>query len=238
MKQILILSFFILLFSCNQKGNDTILTNTEVEELANKNLRGQIISSENMILIDTLKSIYLIPIGQRFLDKKENIEDRSTLGLLSTGSYKTRYYGYNNFVVYFEKNKRSINIFNKRLLLSLLERRKVGEDNILFFEGINKDSNKNGRYDNEDIKSFFVYSVENGQLKEIFEPYNHLISYNIIPNTKNIIVQFGIDRDSSGTYEMKDEPTHYLQYDFETDQKFNVIGDSLMNAMQKILDGK
>jgi hypothetical protein len=157
---------------------------------------------------------------------------------MSSKRYSDNYYGYNNFVLYFEKLKESIIIFNERYILSFLEHRKVDNDNIVIFEGINKDSNKNGKYDNEDIKSLFVFSVDLRKLKEIFEPNCHIISYNIIPKTKNIIVQYGLDKDSSGTYEMKDEPSHYKQYDFNTNQGYNVVGDSLLTTIQEILDGK
>lgn len=238
MRQVFTILFLLTLISCNQHRNDTILTNNEAEKLASNNLRKQIISSEGIFLLDTIKSVYLIPIGQRFLNKEENIENNGTLGLIGSKRHTDKYQGYNNYVVYFEKSKKSVNIFNERYLVLMQEYRKVDNDNIILFEGINTDSDKNGKFDYDDIKTLFVYSVNEGKLNKIFEPFNHLISYTIVPDTKNIIVQFGIDRDSSGTYDMKYEPSHYLQYDFETNQKYDVIGDSLMNAMQKILDGK
>ncbi len=236
MKNLLLIFTVIFLISCQEKNNGTIPITEKASALHPENKRIQIVSLENMSLLDSLRSIYLIPVGQKFLDKAENIDESGSLGLFSSERYS--YGGYNNFVLYFEKEKRTLSLFKDRFLIRLLEFRKVDDEITLIFSALNKDSNKSGSYDSEDIKSLFVYSLKNEKIVEIFEPYKHYLDYQIVPRSNDIIVHYGLDRDSSGTFERSDEPMTYIQFNLETNERFNVVNDSLMDNIQGVLDGK
>ncbi|MEP1489410.1 MAG: hypothetical protein ABJK28_13390 [Algibacter sp.] len=87
-----------------------ILSDEKIEKLQKENKRKQVISYKTPKLIDTLNSVYIIPVSHKTLNEKEDIN-----GLLSTyassagdfnrtlldSRYSNRFYGaFNNVVIY------------------------------------------------------------------------------------------------------------------------------------------
>jgi hypothetical protein len=236
---LLVLISVILISSCNNEDkNNQILTANETKELLDQNLRKQIVSFKEPLLIDTLNSVYLIPVNQKFLDKTENVADDGVLRLRSSKKSYRNYSSFNNIALYFDKTGNVIQILNERYLINEIDYSCIDNDIIITFSGINEDTNKDKKLNYEDIETFFIYSVNQDKLLKVTEKEMSFISYKFIPETKNLILIFGHDRDANGEFDQKNEPTYVYRFDFDKEELKPVIDSVKMNEIQKNLDGK
>lgn len=237
---LLFLISVVLISSCkNGDRNDQILTVEETKELLDQNLRKQIVSFREPLLIDTSNSIYLIPVKQKFLDKAENVEDDDgVLGLMSSRKSYKHYSSFNNIAIYFDKSGVVNQVMKKRYLLGNVDYKKIDNDFIITFTGINNDTNGDKKLNYEDLSTLFVYSVNQNNLLKVYKKEMHVISYDFIPFSKNLIIVFGHDRDSSGEFDFKDEPTYVYRFDFEKAELKPIIDSDQLTTFQEVLDGK
>lgn len=236
---LLIFISVVLISSCkNEDKNNQILTADESKELLDQNLRKQIVSLKEPLLIDTLNSVYLIPVSQKFLDKAENVEDDGVLGIMSSKKSYRNYSSFNNIALYFDKTGNVIQVLNERYLINGINYSYIDSDILITFSGLNEDTNKDKKLNYEDIETFFVYSVNQDKLLKVTEKEMSFISYEFIPETKNLILVFGHDRDANGEFDRKNEPTYVYRFDFEKEELKPVIDSVKMNEIQKNLDGK
>ncbi len=237
---VLFLISVVLIFACqNGDRNNQILTAEETNELLNQNLRKQIVSFREPLLIDTSNSVYLIPVKQKFLDKAENIEDDDgVLGLMSSRKSYKHYSAFNNIAIYFDKSGVVNQVMKERYLLRNIDHEKIDNDIIITFTGINNDTSGDKKLNYEDLSTLFVYSVNQDTLLKVYEKEMHVISYDFIPFSKNLIVVFGHDRDGSGEFDRKDEPTYAYRFDFEKAKLKPIVDSAQLTAFQEILDGK
>lgn len=236
---ILILLSAVLISSCKTEDkNNQILTTEETKELSNQNLRKQIVSFKEPILIDTLNLVYLIPVNQKFLDKAENVEDDGVLGIMSSRKSYRNYSSFNNIGLYYDKTGKVIPILNERYLINGIDYHYIDNDILITFSGLDKDTNRDKKLNYEDLETFFVYSVNKNKLSKVTEKDMTFISYEFIPETKNLIFVFGHDRDLNGKFESKNEPTYIYRFDFEKEELKPVIDSLKMNEFQENLYGK
>ena len=240
MRKIVLILISMVLFSSCQKGdkNNQILTAEETKELLDQNLRKQIISFREPLLIDTLNSVYLIPVKQKFLDKAENVDDDGVLGLMSSRKSYKHYSSFNNIVIYFDKTGIVNQVMKERYLINWIDNVNIGNDILITFTGVNKDTNGDEKLNYEDLVTFFVYSVNQDKLLKAYEKEMHVVSYEFIPNSKNLIVVFGQDRDGNGEFDSKNEPTYIYRFDFEKEELKPIIDSAGLTAFQEILDGR
>jgi len=127
---------------------------------------------------------------------------------------------------------------NERYLINGINYSYIDSDILITFSGLNEDTNKDKKLNYEDIETFFVYSVNQDKLLKVTEKEMSFISYEFIPETKNLILVFGHDRDANGEFDRKNEPTYVYRFDFEKEELKPVIDSVKMNEIQKNLDGK
>lgn len=219
-----------------------ILSDEKIEELQKENKREQIISYENPKLIDTLNSIYIIPVSHKNL-----FEAEALLGLLNVrkGSYTSednrysrQFYGaYNNLIIYNQKSELTHKLFDKRVNFSKVNVEYFDDEILLLFNVSEKDTYKDGVINLLDFKSLYVYSIKQKKLKKIGIEAMDVYSYKFLNESKNLIISFGIDKNKDGKYDELNEPSILKKYNFETEKLSDVIGEKINSELQKMLEG-
>ncbi len=238
-KAISLTILMIILISCDRNiSNNELISENKTQELVQQNLRQQVISINEPTLLDTLRSIYIIPVGQKFLDKAENIDNGGGLGLMSSRKSKGRYFSsYNNLLIYFQKDKKTVQVLNERYLINSLIDHKIQDDIIITFYGINRDSNNDDVINQDDLKTLFVYSINEDTLYKIHLQDYDVQDYKFVPNTKDLLIRFGQDRDSNGTFEYKNEPITIKEFDYDKNKLIDILDKDLIDSLQSNLDG-
>ncbi|WP_121668011.1 hypothetical protein [Mesonia aquimarina] len=227
-------------FNNNDKG---ILSDEKIEQLQKENKREQIISYETPILIDTLKSKYIIPVSYRNLKKKEDIN-----GLLNATSsanyektdnrYSRAFYGeFNNVIVYNSINNIKKKLFNKRVNFNDIKTEYFDDDILLLIKASDKDTHKDGVINLDDFKSLYFYSFTQNQSKKIGIENMDVYNYKFLNNSKDLIIEFGVDKNKNGRYENYNEPIIIKKYDFKTGKLINVIDKEMNSELQNTLEG-
>jgi len=219
-----------------------ILSDEKIEELQKENKREQIISYQNPKLIDTLNSIYIIPVSHKNLNEAENIN-----GLLNArkrnyepedNRYSRRLYGsYNNLIIYNQKSESAKKLFDKRVNFNNIKAEYFNDDILLLFKASEKDTHKDGVINLLDFKSLFIYSIREKKLKKIENEKMDIFSYTFLNDSKNLIISFGIDKNKDGKYEAFNEPTIIKKYNYQTEELTNIIGEEINSELQKTLEG-
>lgn len=221
-----------------------ILAEEKVEELAQENKRKQIISYTLPRLVDTLNSIYIIPVSHRTLNETEDI-DEGVLGIMdakvSSGygkRYSKSYQGvFNNLLIYDSKAEITERLFSTRVNLGTIRTEYFDDEILLLFEAADKDSNKDGIINLEDLKSLYYYSLIEKKLNKIGLPGSDINNYKFDNMSKDLIIRFGIDYDESGEFEAYREPSTLRKYIYKTGELIQIVDDANHNELQKILEG-
>ncbi|MCT8341208.1 hypothetical protein MG296_14170 [Flavobacteriaceae bacterium TK19130] len=227
-------------------GNDFetgILSDEKIEELQKENKREQVISFRQPSLIDTLNSIYIIPVSHKTLDELEDIS--GVLNAYGPSDYKSgdsRYsndiYGtYNNVIVYQPNNGTSKKLFNKRINFDRIQSEYFSDNIYLLMNVAQKDTYKDGVINLRDFKSLYIYSLENEELKNVAIDGMDVYDFEFLNQTKDLIIRFGIDKNNDGTYNEFNEPTILKKYNLEIGKLVDIVDDKIRSELQKTLEG-
>lgn len=224
-----------------------ILSEEKIEQLQKENKREQVISFETPKLIDTLNSVYVIPVSHKNLNEKEDID---ALGLLNSYSgpdsgydqiddrYSSRVYGaFNNLIIYDQKSEKNNKLFDQRVNFKNFDVEYFSDDILLIFKVAEKDTYRDGVINLLDFKSLYVYSFNEKKLKKIESQKMDVFSYKFLNNSKDLIIRFGIDKNNDGKYENHNEPTIIKKYSFETERLTDIILEKTSSDLQKMLEG-
>lgn len=221
-----------------------ILSDEKIEELQKENKREQVISYENPRLIDTLNSVYIIPVSYKTLNEPEDIG--KTLNAFTSGDineksdyrYSSYHYGaFNNLILYDSKNIRSKNLFDKRVNFNQIEAEYFEDDILLLMKVSEKDTYKDGVINLLDFKKLYIYSFEKKELKSVGIDGMDIVSYKFINKRKDLTLLFGVDKNDDGKYEEHNEPTLIKRYDFESGKLTDVVDKKIDSELQQILEG-
>ena len=226
-----------------------ILSEEKIEKLQKENKREQVISYETPILIDTLNSKYIIPVSHKTLNEKEDI---GLNGLLNgfTGSsssdsdrikderYSRKYYGeYNNIVVFNELNSKSEKLFNQRINFNEIKSEYFGKEILVLLNASEEDTFKDGVINLRDLTSLYIYSMKENKMRKIGIEGMDVYNYKFINKSKNLIIEFGIDKNKNGAFESYNEPIILKKYNFEKEKLEEVIDKKISSELQKKLEG-
>lgn len=221
-----------------------ILSDEKIEELQKENKREQVISFRHPKLIDTINSIYIIPVSHKTLDEQEDIS-----GLLnafgsssdyeySDNRYSRELYGaYNNIIVYHENEEISNKLFNKRINFNRIESEYFDDEIFLLMNVSEKDTYKDGVINLKDFKSLYIYSLKSQELKNIKIDGMDVFDYNFLDNTKDLVIRFGIDKNKDGSYNEYNEPTIIKKYNLESGKLIDIVSDDIHKELQETLEG-
>ena len=228
------------------RQDDGILSDEKIEELQQENKRQQVISYDFPRLVDTINSIYIIPVRHKTLNAAEYI-DEEVLGVLdmySSGNvkvdsrYSNSYYGsFNNLLIYDLRKKSIETLFEERINFSEIRTEVIGNEIIVLFVASLKDTYKDGVINLKDLKSLYAYSLSDKKLRKISEDNLDVQHYDFILDSKNIIIRFGIDYNKDGQFDNTTEPSVIKKYDFAKDELVDIIDDETSKKLQKLLEG-
>lgn len=226
------------------QDDEGILSQEKIEELQEENKRQQLISYDFPRLIDTVNSIYVIPVRHQTLNAAEYI-DEGVLDMVgpsgkvkSDSRYSSYYYGsFNNLIIY-DMNKNSTKkLFDKRVNFGEIRTEIFDDDILVLFTAASKDTYRDGVVNLSDLKSLYIYSVKSHKLSAITMAGADIAHYDFIHNSKNIMLQFGIDHNKDGRYDDDSEPAMVKRYDFESDKIQDIVSRDMDNELQKLLEG-
>lgn len=228
------------------KQDDGILSEEKIEKLQQENKRKQVISYDFPKLIDTLNSIYIIPVRHKTLNAAEYI-DEEVLGVLdmySSGDvkvdsrYSKSYYGsFNNLLIFDLRNKSIETLFEERINFSEIRTEVIGNEIIVLFVASLKDTYKDGVINLKDLKSLYAYSLSDKKLRKISVDNLDVQHYDFILDSKNILISFGIDYDKDGQFDNTVEPSLIKKYDFAKDELVDIIDNETSKNLQNLLEG-
>lgn len=224
-----------------------ILSADKIEELQKDNKRLQFISLNFPNLVDTTNLIYVIPVGQRTLDKPVEIEGEilnmsndnfQSVLKESFGRYSEYDYGYfNNLIIYDHLNETTKTLFDNRLSFSLIETRYFKDEILVLLKAADIDSNKDQIINEGDFKSLYIYSITQKKLTQVRIENHDIMKYRFVEDTKNMILSFGIDKNNDGKYDPNREPTIIKKYKYPSGQLQDIVSIETVNKLQKLLDG-
>lgn len=222
-----------------------VLSDESVEELQRENKRQQLISFQMPQLVDTLNQVYIIPVGHKTLNRPEEIDD-GVLGLLNTFDgpsikdkrFSRRYYGsFNNLLVYDLKANKTQKLFDERINFNNIRTEYLANDILVIFEAAKKDTYKDGVINLKDYKCLYVYSMNERKLKEIEIENADVRNFSLIPNSRNLMIQFGLDKNGDGHYTTGNEPAFVRMYEFSTGKLIDLVDENMTANLQKKLEG-
>jgi hypothetical protein len=242
--------FFVVIEIASSFGNkseDGILSDEKIELLQKENKRQQIVSYQIPELVDTLNLIYMIPVSQKTLNKPEGIEDDEVLGLLdmSGGSFsserkyrKRSYYGsYNNLLIYDAKIEKLNKLFDDRVNFEKIDTKYFEDDVFIAFTAAASDSFKDGVINSTDLKKLYIYSVKEQKLKDIGLNNADVIAYKFVNDSKNLLVQFGIDYNEDGKYDSSKEPKTLRSFNYKSGVLSMIVSKDIHSQLQTKLEG-
>lgn len=233
--------------SFGSNNQDGILSDEKIELLQKENKRQQIVSYQIPELVDTVNLIYMIPVSQKTLNNPEGIEDDGVLGLLDMheGSFssgkkyrKRTYYGsYNNLLIYDAKKENSNKLFDDRVNFEKIDTKYFDNDVFIVFTAATADSYKDGLINANDLKKLYIYSVAEQKLKDVGLNNADVIAYKFVNESKNLLVQFGIDYNENGKYDSSKEPKTLRLFNYKSGELSEIVSKEIHSQLQKKLEG-
>ncbi|MDR2039350.1 MAG: hypothetical protein LBQ60_15610 [Bacteroidales bacterium] len=233
----------------NTTISNSLIADEKMEKLNQENLRLQIISYESPELIDTLNSVYIIPVSVSTLNKPETVveaADDGIMGLMDSyssarkkGYYRENYFDglYANLIIYQPVEDKTILLFNERIMLSKLRTYHFKDDILLVFFTAEKDSNKDGLVNFNDDTNLCIYSLKSGKMHRIAEGTNSIRDYQFIENSKDLLVEFSLSQYNDVKFKSY-KPGKIMRYEFETEKLSEVVPARIQQQMQNLVEGK
>lgn len=221
-----------------------VISSQQTSALLADSLRKQIISFDNITLLDSATSTYILPVRQATLKDSEAIGYEEDLNsMISESSYKKHRYGnrsvFNNLVIYNSKQNTSDLVFSERVSIMQYVTVSQNDQQSLLIIGTNKNTNQDKFLNPKDLQTLFVYQLATQQLTPI-PTKEHATVLSIFENkkTKDIIAKIGMDKNKNGSYEQRKEPVVFFKFDLGTMAFVPVVGEGQMRELQRLLEGR
>lgn len=224
---------------------DGILSDEKIDELQKENKRQQLISYDFPRLVDTANLIYIVPVSHKTLSDPEII-DEETLGLMdmsesnlkSEKRYSKNYYGsFNNLLIYDLNKKLLKKLFTERINFNEINIEYFNDDILVLFKAAETDSYKDGVINLDDFKSLYIYSIKEQKLRQIRLENSDVANFSFVNNSKDLIIQFGLDQDKDGKFDDYREPAMIKKYDFKGCNLMDIVDKGTHDLLQKTLEG-
>ena len=234
-------------YNTNDDAIETgILSDEKIEKLQKENKREQVISYETPKLVDTLNTVYIVPVSHKTLNEIEDIN-----GLLNAFSssandynenldnrYSGGFYGaFNNVIIYNPKEGTNTKLFDKRVNFNDIKTEYFENEILLLIKASEKDTYKDGVINLEDFKSLYIYSFSLNKMEKIGIDGMDVYNYKFINKSKDLVIEFGVDKNKDGKYEEYNEPTLIKKYDFKSGKLTDIIDQKTNSELQKMLEG-
>lgn len=228
-----------------------LIADEKTEVLNQENLRKQVISYETPWLIDTLKSKYIIPVSVQTLKKPEDIVplDEGLLGLMDmypTSHIKSSKYSYyrelrgkfTNLIIYDALTGKTQPLFDTRALIGDTKAYYFQDDILLLFYAAATDTDKNGVIDLNDVRSLYIYSLNNDVMQKISDGDNSIVDYRFMNNSKDLIVEISLGAYKKEQFLTNMVPNKMKKYNFDSQKLSEIIPEKVQAEMQRLVEGK
>ncbi len=223
-----------------------IIAQEETNQLLEDSTRRQIISFNQIGLIDSVSELFILPVTQENLDDLESIDE--SLGIINgmtSGSFNYKKYRryndgtFNNIVLYNAKKNQSDIIFKSRTSINNYRVERINGSIYLLITGTSIDTNKDKFLNSKDLQELFVYSVSKEELSKIQLNEDYSTLQILRPSkSKKLFGKFGLDRNQDGIFNLKKEPTVFKRINLEESKLLDVIQDNQVEMLQRLLEGR
>ena len=207
--------FLLLVFIVIELGifdsRDSLSKSIVIDNVDNKRPKNfeQVVSFSEVVVIDSTHGIYMLPISHvniRTNSKKpEEISFYEGYGKRVSSYFK--YSGeFNNIVIYESKTKSSFSVFDSTIFIDRIDHYRISNTNYLIIRGTNEDSNNDGLLDENDLFSLFLFRLSDRLTSKINSEGQSFRSFQLMQNSEDFIVEYGIDANNNGTFESGKEP--------------------------------
>lgn len=223
----------------NRETDTRMIANREAEELKADSLRKQVVSFNQVVLVDTPGLKYLIPVGQATLEHAEayglDLSNRKSHYSDDGGNART----FNNLLLYDGKSGKVEKIFSKRLSINHFEIAfEALHQPVVFMDVTEDDSNKDGFFDSRDMEKLFFYRIHDRLLFEVDAPGKKFLQIILHKSPDEALVQYGVDKDHDGVFEESFEPKVFYRLNLADGKPDEIISQQLIDELQRQLEGK
>jgi hypothetical protein len=222
------------------RSNPGIIAGDEIEQLRSDSLRRQVISFNQIELIDTAKGIFLVPVEFANLEKKESIEYEYYEGKGSFDLNKSyhKFRQYSNLILYQPTTGLQQEVFDKRVSVGQYKLIELGEKTILLISYADEDTNGDDRLDGTDLQRLAYVVTGQNELQLVnYLPRSSFIRGFLLHDHNQIIIQLGFDKDKDGKFEYGKEPMHFYQLKPGSDNLSPLLSEEKVKQLQQRLDG-
>lgn len=237
--------FFFISEISRSFRRDNVRDNALTVEANHVNPDGQKVKTQEISfstprLIDTLKTLYLIPVSQVNLQVPEAERDvvdisSSAYGKRSKYSYYQYTGSFNNIILFNQKENRKAAAFKEKVNINSFRNYMISGKHYLLIEGTADDSNKDGKLKESDLQSFFIYNIDDDILKSVSINGAGLVEYYILNDTDEIILRFGFDKDKNGEYDNYTEPTYLKKYSISENKTTDLLEPEMIKGLQDLI---
>lgn len=267
---LLIAGVLVVVRSGSHRAQGPMTAAERAEELAKQGKREQILTFDDGLIPlpepssggETPKDagLFAIPVGQITLDEPEprqkvsggsglfrgfamgaaggfnnsRLEDPASAGVRGA---------FNNVLILDKRTGGQTKIFDKRISISFFKLINRVTPRTIAFIGTGTDSNRDGRLSVDDIQQLFIYTVDDGKLREVHGLTASVDEIETVDGVDYLIVAATIDRNKNGepehySYEGEmPEPRSLYRVDLKTLAVAPVVDATLTLDLQSTLDG-
>lgn len=231
---------------------DEVVSTDRAGRLAKDEKRLNLVSTNHAELIDTSRSLYLVPVSQERLREPESY--RATFSQMTAApssrsrnqtasewrSYQVAQGGgsYNNLVLYRRSTGERTVLFDERV--GVTEWLVVNDPTSysLFVLLAPSDTNDDGVLRRDDRRTLVEYRLDTGERRVLTDSSCHIRRVDYQPRDQTLFVTLGVDHDGDGTFQSDTEPTRLYRVDRAAGTLRPVVPDSTRIRLQSILDAR
>lgn len=229
----------------NQYTEPSIIADRQTDQMLGDSVRKQLISFERLILLDTVKQIYMLPVKQANLADAEYIDDSDLLGLTNSFTVSvgnSNYYGngqfYNNILIWDKISGSMSELFKTRVSINYFDRLKLEEGEIVVMSVSNMDTNSDGRLNRQDLQMLCIYHVPDNRLIQVKANNRTHLRLEKLYESDDLIGLFGTDKNENGEFNKNTEPRFFYRIDLGTGNLELLVKEEPLLRLQKRLDGR
>jgi hypothetical protein len=189
--------------------------------------------------LDTAKPVFIIPIGQKDQTTKRLKVMSAGIGFKSKEAedyYYSSFSGlYNNFVLIDYIRNIRIPIFESKIALTHWAYMKIDEAQLILFKGTDKDINQDGRLNDDDFQSLFVFDIKTLKIMELSFKDETVREFEPLKMTSKIYVRTGKDINKDKKFNYSKEPTDLYFYDVATGESETLVPEKIKKKIQDVL---
>ncbi len=225
--------------------DNSIVSSEKANELVQQKKRSHVIKFDSIVLVDSLTSLYIIPISQIKLEELDDLPSPSQTSLNIEAikimdpdfSYYLGSGIINNIVIVDMKNEAKKIIYNNRTCIVEYNIFNINNRKVLFLLVCKTDTNNDGELNERDLLELEVYDFSNNSLSKISDKPQHIIDIDIVQKTKEIILTVGIDKNNDNKFDRSKEPVILEKVNLNTYKIEELLSTIITDKLQFILDG-